>query len=175
MAMSKNYFKDVIKDYKKSLIDLEEMKTVNELLDLIENDKDFFIRKKVSGKVDVAASVLLLSENMEKGLFLFHKKIKKWTMPGGHADGETDLYKVALDELNEEVDILLEKNSMATPKFIYKYNYPAEVFGYEKSIINLFYIEICPNDQKPKIMEPNKCEELKWMSLYEVKKMAKKK
>jgi len=172
--MSKVVFKNTIKKYTKNIIDPEEKKTVEILLDNIENNKDFFVRKKVSGKIDIAASVLLLSEDLENGLFLFHKKIQKWTMPGGHADGETDLHKVALTELKEEVGIIIEQKKGILPVFTYKFDYSPEVFGYKKSIINLFYIETCPVSQIPKIMEPDKCEELRWMSLGEVKKLAKK-
>lgn len=163
----------ILQKYKKNLDDKTEIATVRELLYRIKNDPDLFIRKKVPGKIDVGASILLLSQDKKRGLFLFHKKIKKWTMPGGHADGEKNLYKVALEELKEEVGITLNQKLITMPNFIYKFDYPSNVFGYKKSIINLFYIQICPVGQIPKIMEPDKCEELRWFSLDEIKKITK--
>ena len=48
--MSKVVFKNTIKKYTKHIIDPEEKKTVEILLDNIENNKDFFVRKKVMKK-----------------------------------------------------------------------------------------------------------------------------
>ncbi|WP_296620493.1 NUDIX hydrolase [Marivirga sp.] len=48
------------------------------------------------------ASAWILNPNTQEVLLLHHKKLDKWLQPGGHADGETDLEKVARKEANEE-------------------------------------------------------------------------
>ena len=37
---------------------------------------------------------------------MHHAKINKWLQPGGHADGETNIAKVALKEAEEETGLL---------------------------------------------------------------------
>jgi 8-oxo-dGTP pyrophosphatase MutT (NUDIX family) len=39
-------------------------------------------------------------------LLIYHKKLDKWLQPGGHADGEEDLHKVAKSELEEETGVV---------------------------------------------------------------------
>ena len=38
-------------------------------------------------------------------LLLYHSKLKRWLQPGGHADGDRDLARVALREATEETGI----------------------------------------------------------------------
>jgi len=48
------------------------------------------------------ASALIISPTTQEILLLHHKKLDKWLQPGGHADGELDLEKVARKEASEE-------------------------------------------------------------------------
>ncbi|WP_375580857.1 NUDIX hydrolase [Marivirga tractuosa] len=48
------------------------------------------------------ASAWIINPNSEEVLLLHHKKLNKWLQPGGHADGQTDLEKVAKKEAEEE-------------------------------------------------------------------------
>lgn len=52
------------------------------------------------------SSALLLNSDSSKFFLLHHKKLNKWLQPGGHADGEEDLLKVAIKESEEESGIL---------------------------------------------------------------------
>ena len=45
-------------------------------------------------------------------VLLHHKKLNRWLQPGGHADGNGNLFEVALDEASEETGLSL---SIFTP------------------------------------------------------------
>ena len=111
------------------------------------------------------------SDMFEKSLFLWHAKIQRWTQPGGHADGNADLHRVALKELEEETGIQSAQLVSRIPLDIYRFDYPPEVFGYRKSIYNLCFVAFLPNGQQPKIMEPEKCHEMRWATPEEALEM----
>ncbi|CAM5250011.1 NUDIX hydrolase OS=Rhodanobacter lindaniclasticus OX=75310 GN=B1991_17415 PE=4 SV=1 [Rhodanobacter lindaniclasticus] len=50
-------------------------------------------------------SALLVSSDGERVLLMHHRKLDRWLQPGGHADGDTDLPRVALREAHEETGI----------------------------------------------------------------------
>ncbi|WP_041649982.1 NUDIX hydrolase [Marivirga tractuosa] len=51
------------------------------------------------------ASAWITNPHTNEVLLIHHKKLNKWLQPGGHADGETDLEKVARKEANEETGL----------------------------------------------------------------------
>jgi 8-oxo-dGTP pyrophosphatase MutT (NUDIX family) len=54
----------------------------------------------------ITASAFVIHHSCTATVLLFHRKIKKWMQPGGHADGQTVLHGVALKEAKEETGIL---------------------------------------------------------------------
>lgn len=48
------------------------------------------------------ASSWVVDQKREKVLMVFHNIYQSWSWTGGHADGESDLLKVALKEVSEE-------------------------------------------------------------------------
>ena len=53
----------------------------------------------------VTASCWLINRSQTHVLLTHHRKLNNWIQPGGHADGECDLVKVALTEAYEESGI----------------------------------------------------------------------
>jgi len=51
------------------------------------------------------ASAWILNKEKNKVLLLHHTKLNKWLQPGGHADGEMNLLKVARKEAAEESNL----------------------------------------------------------------------
>lgn len=50
-------------------------------------------------------SAWLVSADGERVLLMHHRKLDRWLQPGGHADGDTDLARVALREAQEETGL----------------------------------------------------------------------
>ena len=53
----------------------------------------------------LTASAFLVDPARTRFLLVQHKKLGKWLQPGGHADGEADLYQVAAREAREETGL----------------------------------------------------------------------
>lgn len=53
----------------------------------------------------VTGSTWIVDPSREKVLLLHHRKHNRWFQPGGHADGDPDVIRVALKEANEETGI----------------------------------------------------------------------
>jgi len=53
----------------------------------------------------LTASAVVFNHDATETLLLFHTKLQRWLQPGGHADGEANLARVALNEATEETGI----------------------------------------------------------------------
>ncbi|HEV2679579.1 MAG TPA: NUDIX hydrolase, partial [Rhodanobacter sp.] len=51
-------------------------------------------------------SAWLVSADGARVLLMHHRKLDRWLQPGGHADGDTDLARVALREAQEETGVI---------------------------------------------------------------------
>lgn len=65
--------------------------------------QDPFVRGRLDGHF--TASALLLSRDGRRTLLTHHRKLGLWLQPGGHADGDRDLARVALREAEEETGL----------------------------------------------------------------------
>ena len=53
----------------------------------------------------LTGSAVVFNHDATETLLLFHTKLQRWLQPGGHADGEANLARVALKEAIEESGI----------------------------------------------------------------------
>ncbi len=53
----------------------------------------------------LTGSALVMNHDATETILLFHTKLQRWLQPGGHADGEANLARVALKEATEETGI----------------------------------------------------------------------
>lgn len=157
--MHRQPFLQLLKEYD-LLVFPDEREMVAELIQYVSENPNCFEREAKDGAKHIAASVLLITRDFKRALFLWHTKIGRWTQPGGHADGNPDLQRVALKELEEETGIVDAQLVSPAPLDIYRFDYPKETFGYRKSIYNLCFAAFLPEGQEPKIMEPDKCKEM---------------
>lgn len=64
----------------------------------------------------ITGSTWIVDEQLEYVLLTHHAKLNKWLQPGGHADGDEDVRRVAMREANEETG-LTQINFLQTAVF----------------------------------------------------------
>jgi 8-oxo-dGTP pyrophosphatase MutT (NUDIX family) len=72
----------------------------------VEQHEDCFHRELESGHV--TGSAWVVNPSRDKVLLMHHRKHNDWFQPGGHADGDNDILRVALRETHEETGISAE-------------------------------------------------------------------
>ena len=73
------------------------------ILHCLETEKNIFTRQ--NRLAHMTASAWIVNPERTKVLMAYHNIYHSWSWLGGHADGETDLLKVALKEAKEESGI----------------------------------------------------------------------
>ena len=73
------------------------------ILALLEQHPDALNRRCRPGHL--TGSALVVEPVHNRFLVLYHRKLQRWLQPGGHADGDSDLARVALREATEETGI----------------------------------------------------------------------
>ncbi len=82
----------------------KEFETKKRFIDFINNYPECFKRELAHGHL--TSSAWLINKQGDKALLMKHAKLKIWVQPGGHADGEHNLLKVAIKESQEESGII---------------------------------------------------------------------
>jgi len=69
----------------------------------VDANPDALLRSCVPGHLTGSAAVV--DPRRERALLVLHRKLGRWLQPGGHADGDGDLSRVALREASEETSL----------------------------------------------------------------------
>ncbi|KAF1717636.1 NUDIX hydrolase [Pseudoxanthomonas yeongjuensis] len=77
-----------------------ESAVVEDFLALLDDPLDPFVRERLAGHF--TSGVWLVSADGARVLMTHHRKLERWLQLGGHADGDTDMARVALKEAQEE-------------------------------------------------------------------------
>lgn len=80
-----------------------ELSALQRLVDFVNSTPDCFQRSHLAGHV--TGSAWILDHARERCLLTHHKKLNLWLQPGGHADGDPDIVRVASREAAEESGI----------------------------------------------------------------------
>ncbi len=64
---------------------------------------DCFERSQTIGHV--TGSAWIVARSLDRALFVHHRKLDLWLQPGGHADGDSDVRRVARREAFEETGV----------------------------------------------------------------------
>lgn len=78
----------------------DESAVVNQFLELLADPADPFVRERLEGHL--TGGCWLVSGDGRRILMTHHRKLDRWLQLGGHADGDTDMARVALKEAEEE-------------------------------------------------------------------------
>jgi len=73
---------------------------VDQMIQFVEGHADCFLRSCMPGHITGAA--WLVSADGARCVLTHHRKLNCWLQPGGHADGEPEVHRVALREAQEE-------------------------------------------------------------------------
>lgn len=82
---------------------MEEAGYIRRAIDFVEQHEDIFYREL--WPAHVTGSAWVVSPDRESVLMLHHRKLDQWFQPGGHADGDNDVLRVALRETSEETGV----------------------------------------------------------------------
>lgn len=82
-----------------------------QMLRLMRREKDIFCRENRTAHF--TASAWVVNPERNRALMVYHNIYDSWSWTGGHADGDTDLRRVALREVREETG--LEEARLAMP------------------------------------------------------------
>jgi 8-oxo-dGTP pyrophosphatase MutT (NUDIX family) len=88
------------KDYRP--IDPEEEVFVPQFLDLL-SQAPCFERTHLPGHI--TGSAWIVNPERTQSLLVHHAKLNKWVQPGGHADGDENILRVAIREAEEETGL----------------------------------------------------------------------
>lgn len=80
----------------------EEIQFKEAFLDLLRHERCFH-RDFLPGHI--TGSAFIIDEEAEHVLLTHHAKLNKWLQPGGHADGDENILRVALREAEEETGL----------------------------------------------------------------------
>ena len=83
--------------------DPQQLRVRNEMVTFLDAHPDALHRSSVDGHL--TGSAVVVDAHVENVLLLFHRKLKRWLQPGGHADGDSNLAGVAQREASEETGI----------------------------------------------------------------------
>jgi 8-oxo-dGTP pyrophosphatase MutT (NUDIX family) len=146
--MHRNQLLNLLKSYRTRF--MEEVAYVRRAIDLIKQDAN------------------VVSPDREQVLLMHHRKYGHWFQPGGHADGDPDVLRVALRECAEETGVDPAHIRLIDPAIfdvdIHSVPSAATVPGHDHIDIR-FVVEI---DDRLDIPGNNESHEVKWFSLYEV-------
>jgi 8-oxo-dGTP pyrophosphatase MutT (NUDIX family) len=81
----------------------EERSFVPRFIELLQHP-DAYQRTHLPGHI--TGSAWIINNDATKVLLVEHAKLHKWLQPGGHADGDENVLRVALREANEETGLI---------------------------------------------------------------------
>jgi 8-oxo-dGTP pyrophosphatase MutT (NUDIX family) len=100
MIISRNALIQSITNYTSSYS--EEKSFAGQFIELLKHPK-CYQRDYLPGHV--TGSAWIIDETQQFVLLTHHAKLNKWLQPGGHSDGDENIYRVALREAQEETGL----------------------------------------------------------------------
>lgn len=116
----------------------------------------------------ITGSVWVVSPSREHVLLLHHKKHDQWFQPGGHADGDGDIVRVALREVSEETGLDPSHIHLVNGELfdVDIHTIPASVRGPQHEHIDCrFLVEL---DDAIEIPGNNESHQVKWVPIWQV-------
>lgn len=147
--------------------DADEEKIKSRILSLMNNYPDVLTRD--NDKCHFASSGLVLNKERSKILVVHHNIYKSWLTPGGHADGDSDLLRVALKEVQEETG---QEATILDPNIFQLSISPIEghmkrgKFVKSHEHLDAFYL-LQADDSIPLVFRPDESQGARWATIDE--------
>lgn len=154
----------LLKNYKTRFMD--ELAFVNRSIAFVEQNAEVFLRELKPAHV--TGSAWVVNQDRSRALMMHHKKLNAWYQPGGHADGDSDIIRVALRETAEETGIDLSEIKLVSGEIfdVDIHTVPAQGMDLAHEHVDIrFLIEI--NDQLP-VPGNDESHEVLWIDLHNV-------
>lgn len=82
---------------------MDEAAMVQRTRDFVREHANCFDRSLLHGHV--TGSAWVVNPTFSHALMMHHRKLDRWLQPGGHADGDADIVRVAMREIAEEAGV----------------------------------------------------------------------
>jgi len=145
---------------------MEEAGFVARAVCLVETYSDCFYREL--WPAHVTGSAWVVNQDRSHVLMMHHKKHDQWFQPGGHADGDNDILRVALRETSEETGLDLSEVKLIRPDIfdVDIHSIPAMNGDPQHEHVDIrFLVEI---DDRLLIPGNDESHEVLWISLNQV-------
>jgi len=142
----------------------EEKKFVSSFLELLKHE-DCFQRTHLPGHI--TGSAWIVNRERSRTVLVHHAKLNKWVQPGGHADGDEDILRVALREAEEETGL----KDLSSNENIFDVD--IHLIPARKDFPEHFHYDIrflITGDENEKIAVSEESHDVKWISLSELEK-----
>jgi 8-oxo-dGTP pyrophosphatase MutT (NUDIX family) len=135
-----------------------------QILEFIDAHPDALHRRCLEGHLTGSAAVV--DPSTQRVLLLFHAKVQRWLQPGGHADGDGNLARVALREAEEETGIAdLRVSTPAIDLDVHVFHNVRDVEP-DHLHLDVRHLVVAPPGAVPRGNEES--EELRWFRLDEL-------
>lgn len=149
---------------------MDEVGYVRRAIDLIERDEHIFERAR---SMHVTASTWVVNPDRTLVLLMHHRKYGQWFQPGGHADGDPDVRRVALRECAEETGIDAPQIRLVHPDIFDVDMHSVPTVGKVQAHDHIdirFAVEI---DEHLEIPGNNESHAVEWFALHDVMHVSK--
>ncbi|MFP6809220.1 MAG: NUDIX hydrolase [Pseudomonadales bacterium] len=141
------------------------------LLRFVKGNEDCFERSLQAGHI--TGSAWVIDEHGEKTLLTHHRKLNNWFQPGGHADGDNDVSRVAMREAREETGL---KNLFLVNEHIFDIDIhaiPARKDEPKHYHYDCRFLIRCVGDHSYKVSEES--HDLAWVVMVDIESVTKEK
>ncbi|HEY3403613.1 MAG TPA: NUDIX hydrolase [Ohtaekwangia sp.] len=144
----------------------EENSFTNQFLTLLEHPRCFH-RDHLPGHL--TGSAWIVDQSLQSVLLTHHAKLNKWLQPGGHADGDENIFAVALREAEEETG--LRKFTLLREAI---FDIDIHTIPQRKDFPEHLHFDIrflFQTDQQEPLLITEESHDLKWFPLHDLEKI----
>jgi 8-oxo-dGTP pyrophosphatase MutT (NUDIX family) len=144
-----------------------ESSMLEQTIQFVKNNRDCFERHLAIGHV--TGSAWIVSPDRREVVLLHHAKLDRWFQPGGHADGDSDILRVALREAEEETG--LQNIKVVSPAIfdVDVHTIPANASEPEHLHYDIRFLLEASSDQP--FIQTRETKAVRWVNVREIGKL----